>query len=230
MKLIFVSLILLFCTSLISCIEIVDDITVNNDGSGSFKYTINLSSSKVKINSILALDSLDGKKVPSIADISSKLEKLETQLAEQEGISNLIFTSDYTNFIFKINCEFSSLQNLQTAVKTIAIKENKGKAIPELDLEWLIFENNSLIRSIPPITIAKVSQINKADTDLMKEGVYTSITRFENEVIESENKSAQISKNKKAVMVRTNPYLLIQNPQLLDNIIHIKENVKKLPE
>lgn len=64
----------------------------------------------------------------------------------------------------------------------------------------------------------------------MKEGVYTSITRFENEVTESENKSARISKNKKAVMVRTNPYLLIQNPQLLDNTIHIKENAENTPK
>ena len=230
MKLIFVSLLLVLSATLFSCIEIIDDITVNNDGSGSFKYTINLSSSKVKINSILSLDSLDGKKVPSIADISSKLSKLEVQLADQEGISNLNFTSDYTNFIFKIKCDFSSLKNLQSAVKEIALKENKGRAIPELDIEWLIFENNSLIRSIPHITIAKASQINKADTDLMREGVYTSITRFENEVTESENKSARISKNKKAVMVRTNPYLLIQNPQLLDNTIYIKEKAENLPE
>ena len=230
MKLLFVSLLVVLFSTLSSCIEIIDDITVNNDGSGTFKYTVNLSSSKVKINSILSLDSLDGKKVPSISDISSKLSKLEDQLAEQEGISNLNFTSDYTNFIFKINCDFSSLKSLQSAVKEIALKENNGKAIPELDIEWLIFENNYLIRSIPHITIAKASQINKTDTDLMKEGVYTSITRFENEVTESENKSARISKNKKAVMVRTNPYLLIQNPQLLDNTIHIKENAENTPK
>ena len=52
-----------------ACIEILDDIKFNADGSGTFKYTINLSSSKVKINSILALDSLDGKKVPSKNEI-----------------------------------------------------------------------------------------------------------------------------------------------------------------
>lgn len=230
MKLTTILLLIAFPIILTSCIEIVDDISINSDGSGTFKYTVNLSSSKVKINSILALDSLDGKKVPSIESISSKLSKLETQLREQEGISDLTFQSDYTNYIFKIKCDFSSLQNLQAAVKVIAIKENKGNAIPELDIEWLIFENNALIRSVPQITIAKASQINKADTDLMKEGVYTSITRFENEVIESENKSAKISKNKKAVMMRTNPYLLTQNPKLLDNTIHIKENNNNSPD
>jgi hypothetical protein len=53
----FLSALILF--SFTSCIEIIDDVTVKNDGSGSMKYTINLSASKVKINTILALDSLD---------------------------------------------------------------------------------------------------------------------------------------------------------------------------
>lgn len=33
-----------------SCVEIIDDLTLNEDGSGTFKYTVNLSSSKVKLN------------------------------------------------------------------------------------------------------------------------------------------------------------------------------------
>ena len=55
----------LFLASLSSFIEILDDITFNADGSGELNYTINLSSSKLKINSILALDTLNGKKVPN---------------------------------------------------------------------------------------------------------------------------------------------------------------------
>ena len=59
--------------TLSSCIEIIDDISFNEDGSGTFKYNINLSSSKVKINSALALDSIDGKKVPSRLEIEAKI-------------------------------------------------------------------------------------------------------------------------------------------------------------
>ena len=50
----------------------MDELTIHDDGSGTLKYAINLSSSRVKVNSILALDSLDGKKVPSIEDIKTK--------------------------------------------------------------------------------------------------------------------------------------------------------------
>ena len=41
-----------------SCIEIIDDLTIRNDGSGKLKYTINLSASKLKLNSILALETI----------------------------------------------------------------------------------------------------------------------------------------------------------------------------
>ena len=58
-----------------SCIEISDDLTLNNDGSGTLRYKINLSASKVKVNSILALDSLDGKPVPSKTEISAKINE-----------------------------------------------------------------------------------------------------------------------------------------------------------
>ena len=52
-----VFLVVLFMLS--SCVEIIDDLTFKSDGSGTFKYTLNLSASKVKVNSVLALDSLD---------------------------------------------------------------------------------------------------------------------------------------------------------------------------
>ena len=65
-------LLLFFLIGLVtSCIEISDDLTLNNDGSGTLRYKINLSASKVKVNSILALDSLDGKPVPSKTQISA---------------------------------------------------------------------------------------------------------------------------------------------------------------
>ncbi|HIP32191.1 MAG TPA: hypothetical protein EYG86_05470 [Crocinitomicaceae bacterium] len=211
--------VLLFAFS--ACIEIIDDITINEDGSGTFKYTVNLSSSKVKINSILALDSLDGKKVPSLKQIQEKLTKIISELKKKDGITNVHFTSDYSNFIFKLNCDFNSLDELQIAIKDLAVKENNGKEIPELNHSWISYQNDSLVRSVPQITVAKTSKINQRDSDLLKEGHYTSITRFSKEVDSFSNGSAKLSKNKKAVMVRANPYLLTKKPQLLDNVIYL---------
>lgn len=221
MKSIFTKLSIILFFGLTSCIEIIDDIHFNSDGSGTFKYNINLSSSRIKINSLLALDSLDGKKVPSLDDIKNKLNGIKDQLIAQNGVTNVQFESNYSDFIFKLSCDFDSFENLQQAVSVIAKSENKGEKIPELDENWLVFDENKLVRSIPQITVKKTSQINKTDIELLRNGSYTSITRFEDEVASFDNTSGHLSKSKKAVMLKTDPYSLTQNPRLLDNTIYL---------
>lgn len=222
MKIFFYFFTLLFIFS--SCVEIIDDLSLNPDGSGDFKYTVNLSSSKVKINSILALDSLDGKKVPSISEISSKLNKLMNDFKTKEGITEVELKTDYTNFVFKLSCHFSSVEQLQTAIKEVVIAENRGRETKEINHSWISFEGNKLTRSIPQITINKVRKINQEESNLLKQGKYTSITRFGKIIQTFENEKARVSKNQKAIMVQTNPYALIHNPQLLDNIIYLTDS------
>ena len=213
----------LFLFGLSSCIEIIDDITINEDGSGTFKYSINLSSSKVKINSVLALDSLEGEKVPSVDEIAEIADRVVALLKEQEGITNVDFNSNYTDFVFRLECDFSSLETLQQVIKTLIVSESKHNDLPELEKPWITYNQEKLVRSIPTITIKKASEINKPDIDLLKQGMYTSITRFHKDVAKMDNPSGVISKNKRAVMVRATPYSLIQNPKLLDNTIFLSK-------
>ena len=207
--------------SLTSCIEIIDDVTVKNDGSGSMKYTINLSASKVKINSILALDSLDGKKVPSKDEIETKIASFIRKMKTKTGISNVLMESKMTDFIFKFQCDFTSISALQTALKEVIEEEIEDKNIKELDHEWMSWDGQKLIRSIPDVTIEKTKELKAEDVELLKTGNYTSITRFERAVDRFDNANAELSQNKLAVMIKTNPYLLSQNYSLLENTIYL---------
>lgn len=208
---------------LTGCIEIIDDLSINEDGSGTFKYTINLSSSKVKVNSILALDSLDGKKIPTTNDISMEINEFIEQLKNQEGIYNVTMSSDFDNFIFKFSCDFTSLEYLQKGLKLVIKEQIKTKEIDEIDYHWLTFEDDVLKRSIPTITVKKAQEINREDSDLLRSGSYTSITRFYTEVSSSANVNSVISKNRRAVMVKTDPFSLIQNQHILDNTISLSK-------
>jgi len=212
-------LVLFICST--SCIEIIDDITIRNDGTGTLKYTINLSSSKVKINSVLALDSLDGKKIPTVDEIETKILSFKKNLESQPGISNVTVDYNFTDFIFKFQCDFSSVTTLQTALKMVIQEESKEKNIPELEHNWLSWDGSKLVRSIPEITVKKTKDFKQEDIDLMKQGNYTSITRFERAVEKFDNPSATLSKNKMAVMIRTNPHLLTQNSDILENTIYL---------
>jgi len=171
--------ILLIAVGLSSCIEIIDDLSLKSDGSGTFKYSINLSSSKIKVNSILALDSIDGKK--------QKIDQFTKTLDAQNGISNVKIEENYTDFMFKFQCDFTSVLALQEGLKQSIVILSKEKSIPQLDHNWLTWDGNKLVRSIPEITGKKINEINETDIELLKKGSYTSITRFDKVVEKFEN-------------------------------------------
>lgn len=218
MKYILFAGILLFFTS---CVEIIDDITVKSDGSGTFKYTVNLSSSKVKVNSYLALDSLDGKKVPSLAEIQQKINFYKEKIEAKEGISNVKVEANYTDFILKFQCDFKSVDALQKAVKEIVIEENKYKELKEINHNWLEWDGTKLTRSVPTLTTQTTEKLKAEDAEALKKGTYVSISRFDRPVEKFDNSNAQLSANKLAVMVRSNTYSLAQNIELLENTIYL---------
>ena len=202
-----------------SCIEISDDLTLNNDGSGTLRYKINLSASKIKVNSILALDSLDGKPVPSKTQISAKINEFVRLLDAQVGISNVLIEENYTDYIFKFSCDFTSVRNLQDGIKLSLAQISNDKYSTSAEQFWLSWDGNTLVRTIPAYITQQIKNYKLDNEESLKEGVYTSIARFERPVATFENKLGTLSKNQMAVMVRTNTFDLKSNQHLLDNTI-----------
>lgn len=207
--------------SLSSCIEIIDDLTIHNDGSGTFKYNINLSSSKLKINSILALDSLNGKKVPSIQEIKNEIERFKTKFQSKAGISNVTFESNFTDFLFKFKCDFTDVNSLQTAIKEVISEENLTKNMDELSHTWIEWEVQKLTRSIPDLVMKKTKELTDEEVNLLSQGTYRSVTRFDRTIEKFENTAAKLSASKMAIMLQTDTYSLIQNAKLLENTIYL---------
>ena len=218
-RMIFFLFVLFF--SLVSCIDIFDDLTIHNDGTGTYKYSVNLSASKLKINSILALDSLDGKKVPSIIEIQNEINRVEKLFEEKKGISNVFIETDFTNFLFKFQCDFDSLSCLENAVKSILKSENWVKNIEDLTPVWFSQDENKFSRIIPDITINRSRSLNSSEVELLSLGKYRSITRFDREIESYENETARLNPSKTAIALQTNIYSLINNSKLLENTIYL---------
>jgi hypothetical protein len=181
-----------------------------------------LSSSKVKINSLLALDTLDGKKVPTREEIASRIEDFKQRLSGQEGIFGVEVESDFSNYLFKLKCNFKNIERLQVAIKNVASSFTEKKDLQELKHNWMSWQGNVFERSIPELTLEQTKRIKTEDIELLKQGSYTSITRFAAEVEKFDNPKANLSKNKMAVMIKTDPYTLINTPNILDNRIFLK--------
>jgi hypothetical protein len=218
----FFSLIFIF----VSCIEINDDLKINSDGSGTFKYVVNLSESKTKLNTMLALDSLDGKKVPSLDEIKEIIAEYKMKIASKNGISNVSVETDFTNFILRFSCDFDDVVSLQKAIREIAIEKDKKQEFKEINHTWLEFEDNKLIRSVPNLTTETIQKLKKEDSEALKNGKYTSVTRFDKEIEKCENPKAIISKNGTACMIKTSPYLLLKNLDILENTIYLSSSKK----
>ena len=82
----------------------------------------------------------------------------------------------------------------------------------------MAWDVNKLIRSVPSLTTETVQKLKKEDSDALKTGKYTSVTRFDRLIDKCENPKAIISKNGTACMIKTNPYALLQDLQILENM------------
>ena len=213
-------LILITLLSLTSCIELLDDITIHNDGTGTFKYTINLSSSKTKVSSILALDTIDGQRVPEKYEIEKKILDFKKELEKQPGIKNVSVTYNFDDYIFKLSCDFDNVNNLQSSIEKsiqfVSGFEAKSKT------NWLEWNGFQLTRNIPEIVNDRFQNSSWLDRDLLKVGSYTSITRFDNPVISFSNIFSKLSKNGIAVMTKVTTEELLDNSQILKNNISIE--------
>ncbi len=217
MRIFFLGLISLFITS---CVDIFDDITIHADGSGTYKYTINMSASKVKINSILALDSLDDHRVPKIPEIKEKIEHYRALLEEKDGISNVKVVSNFDEFLFKFSCDFESVSKLQEAIREIVKEESKDKTNPALNESWISWSENALFRIIPNFQ-SIVAKMKPEDQEKLKEGKYNAVSRFDKPVLKCDNPQAQISPTKLAVMVRTSSFAAGTTPTVLKTNIQV---------
>jgi hypothetical protein len=200
---------------LTSCIEIIDDVTLNSDGSGKFAYTINLSQSKIDVNTYLSLDYYDGKKVPSKDELKQKIYDFRDMMNKQPGISECKTTINETDFIIKLNCNFTSIEKLQDAIFTVVETMSQKSVTKEY---WVTKSNDTITKKIPDF-ISGYKSLTDSEKTKLNSGVYISILRFDKLIKSSNNQVSVISKNQSAVLTRINALELSQNPSLSNNVV-----------
>jgi len=203
---------------LTSCVELIDDIQINNDGSGKFKYVINLSQSKTNVTSMLLLDSIDGKKNLKLPEIKQKINNLKKNLSKQEGISNVVVIENYVDYIIKFECNFENLDKLKVAFEN-SLQESETTKKTE---NWVNFDKKLFYRTTPKYAVNFIKDFYINYSEKLKNGSYTSIVRFQSEIYSFTNKLSLRSKSGMTIMTKVTPNDLIENPYILDNNVIIK--------
>ncbi len=215
-------LVCLLCCS--SCFEILEEINMNSDGSGSMLVTFNMSKSKTKLASIMMLDSINGYKVPSEDDMNEALKDVISHLEKTEGISDIKKTKDFDNYIFTVSCQFKNVESINGIFTELIQKQNKnGKTA--FSTKNFSFEpatctfqrhfkyDNSIKKSF--------FHLNKEDRKVFEDASLTTIYRFKNPIKSVSNPNAKIAPNKKAVMLRVDAMAFIMGEQNVANKIQL---------
>jgi len=204
-----------------SCFEVIEEITLKNDGTGDVVLTINLSQSKTKVASVMLLDSVQGYKVPSKLKIQQELGEAVAYLKKSEGISNVKSTSDFNNYIATISFSFKDVSNINNITKNILAQHKINAA----NTSYYIYNkaNKTFSRKYQAVATAKTefNKLKSKDKAVFNGATYTSIYRFESVVTSSTNPASNVSKSKKAVMLKSSIMDLINGKINVSNTIQL---------
>ena len=206
-----------------SCFQIVEDITVHEDGSGQVTLTANLSQSRTKLASVMLLDSVNGYKIPSQADIRSGLATLTKALSAISGISQVSHQVNFDTYVAVVKFSFDDVSNLNEVMNK-AFSEMKipvdGRNAYRYDRQQQLFS-----RQYSHVSQAKAEydRLKPADQAVFKDAIYTSIYRFSRPVERVANPAAKVAASRRAVMLQTPVLALIDGSQSLSNRIQLSK-------
>lgn len=201
MKRFFVAL--LISLTLTGCFDIIEEVDLNENGSGHFKLTMDLSQSEGWIDTFLKLETYRGKKVPSTRQIESKLDSVKLIVASVEGISNVEQENDFESYIFSWSFDFVSIQQLNNALnKLMDIYGTKVREDVTGD-KYYSYNGKTIVRS-NTVDAQSLMDKMKSDTLLLKTSNYVHIVRSSRSIAQARNRNSKISKSGKAVLTVNN--------------------------
>jgi hypothetical protein len=206
-----------------SCFEVIEEISMKNDGTGDVVLTINLSQSKTKVASVMLLDSVQGYKVPSRQKIQQELNEAVAYLKKSEGISNVKSSSDFNNYIATISFSVKDVSNINNITKNI-LAQQKIKATNTSSYSYNK-STKTFSRKYQAVSKAKTEfyKLKAKDKAVFNGATYTSIYRFESPVTSSTNPASNVSKSKKAVMLKSSIMDLINGKINVSNTIQLSK-------
>lgn len=219
LKTIFVFALLLICAS---CFEIIEEVTLNDDGSGKVTLTLNLSRSKTKINSMMLLDSVNNYKVPSEQEIRNHFAEMIKTVKNTTGISNVTNSIEMEDFIFTLSCNFDNVDALNTVVSNFSSKEEAQRIKNHKHFSYNKV-NQLFTRSYHYDLAKEIKKTKMEDREVFKSASIATIYRFPNEIASSKNDDAKISKSKKAIMLKISAQDIINEKKSIKNQIKLQK-------
>lgn len=209
-----------FTFSLTGCFELIREIDIHKDGSGKLNVVVNFSQSESAIEMMLLLDEVNGHDVPTLDEIEQKCLAFTDSLKKAKGFSNVGSSFNRDDYIFEFSCEFDQVERLnQYAFETWKDKDT-SRALRESYFRY----DNHVFKENTSYRIAQIYDgMSVADREIFIGAQYTSIYRFEQEIISQENTRATVAPNNKVVVLQSPMIDLIVKPTFFNNTIKLNQ-------
>ncbi len=216
-------IILCFSFFLVGCFEIMEEVDMNNNGSGDVTLTLNLSESKDNLKAYWKMDEVQGVDVPKQGEIEEEIKNVKKALSRVKGITNVKTTADYDEFIFTISGSFDNVKALNKGINAVVSELNRT-AMPIIKKDNYKFVPGKFTRLFAYLPDWKLNDeeynnLNISARFVMETARVVGIYRFEKPVKSYTNKKAELSPSKKAVKFESNIADLIKGQSSIENEI-----------
>lgn len=219
MKKIHLLSLLLLSFFMVSCFDIVEEVNVNNDGSGDMLVTLDMSKSKDQLSNYMEAGEINGVGIPDAKQLDGYFSKFKKMLEGMNGISNVNIEKDLTNFIIKVRGDFTNVAAMNKAVNKLTKELSRGMLSVKNNYQ---FVNGRFIREFEqellPTDYDKLPVMQRF---MLETANLTSIYRFKRTVKNISNKDATISPSKKAVKFESSLGDIAKGVKTIENTISL---------
>lgn len=201
--------ILFLCFFLYSCFQVTEKINHKSDHSGDYSLVIDFSDSWIKTRAAIMLGEVDGEKIPSEAEMKQKLAQFRSDASKIKGATKISTSYDFSNYIFKLNFSYNSIETLNAVLNTID-KENTLNHFKE---------NNDKFERIASYPIPEKLKEKEDKKDDLQKAKITAVYTFDKVVKSVQNVNCKLSKSKKTVFLKQNVWNVLNDNDLMNNSI-----------
>ena len=219
MKQIQYAILLILTFTQVSCFEIVEQINLKNDGSGTFKYTLNFNQSASHIKSILLLDEVEGYTVPTLYTIKTKFNTLGQKTTAVKGITEVKTESNFNDYIFTFSCHFDKIEQMNAVIDSL---RKKTKLAQPSNYYGYSKTNKVFTRTGDDLLKTYYDKLPDKQKAIFNGATFTSVCRFEGEIIKQTHPNTLVSANKKAILHKTDVISVIRNGKILNKKVYLK--------
>lgn len=204
------------CTS---CLNIVEEVFLNKDGSGSYSMTVDMDEMMSMMKSMMTEEQMQENDMFGAMD--SAMQETLSKLRQIEGLSNVNHKAE--GFKYTITYDFRDIEALNQGTAN-------GSMSPGVDLNAassnFVLDKNVFERVNPPIDDImdddEVSENLEMAKMLLSGATYKSVYHFPGKVKKVENEDANLSSDKKTVTLEVGLIDVLEAKALMGNKIKFK--------